>query len=309
MLGLTGNGCWGHTFWLETFASSSCRSCLVATVAIFRGRVVITWSWSLSTPLFQKGRRRPCHCWHNVIAVRHCRDIILPTFSKRPKSSLLHFFKMVDVVASSNFQNGRRCCCYCWHDVIDDVSSYRCHRYCRDVIHSKWPPSSLSFGRDFICLTPYYSFHHDIGRAEMPSDRPRTALACSGDLSESIETNSPRIQLTSRFGPSQGIRLVWLLPSSSIPQSIACSEFRQVIPILVPLAWWTFLSRLKRYIPESRRDPILVLSGEDVISLIWCRQVNSALVLLIPIVSLTPLRRFLLKIAKRQISVHSGEVS
>ena len=73
----------------------------------------------------------------------------------------------------------------------------------------------------FICLlsasAPTVTF------GERSSDGLDTVLASSGDLPDSIGTNSPRTRPTSCFGGIQGTRLVCLLPSSSfskIPLSV-----------------------------------------------------------------------------------------
>ena len=72
---------------------------------------------------------------------------------------------------------------------------------CRDVIAVVRHLSQRHHCRRVVEL-PVSSFHQNIGRGEMSSDWPKTALARSGDLSDLVETNSPRIRLTSQFGPS-----------------------------------------------------------------------------------------------------------
>ncbi len=74
---------------------------------------------------------------------------------------------------------------------------------CRDVT-ANW---------SFICLLPASA--QTVKFRERSSDCLETVLACSGHPSDSIGTTSPRIWLTSFFGPSLGRRLVCLLPSSS----------------------------------------------------------------------------------------------
>ena len=66
---------------------------------------------------------------------------------------------------------------------------------------------------NFTCRLPASAQKVTFG--ERFSDRPETALACSGDPPDSIGTTSSRIWATSCFGASRGRRLVGLILSSS----------------------------------------------------------------------------------------------
>ena len=92
---------------------------------------------------------------------------------------------------------------------------------CRDIIAVIRHPYQSHHPRRFVeGHLPAPSFHQGIGLGEMFSDCLKTALARSVDLSDSAEATSPRIRLTSHFGPSRGRCLARLLRSSSYPQNI-----------------------------------------------------------------------------------------
>ncbi len=178
----------------------------------------------------------------------------------------------------------------------------------------------VTAGWSSICLLP--ALAQTVTFKEGSSDRLETVLACSGDPSDWIGTTSPRIWLTSYFGPNRGRRLVCLLSSSSfskIPLLVKVISSSMLLFHLLGGHSWADLrgfsqdlgSSTFRYSPETtwRVCSRLLTSGSHGMRFVkkGC-QIHSALDPFTPVAPLTLSRGFLPQFPRCQLPAHGASL-
>ncbi len=93
----------------------------------------------------------------------------------------------------------------------------------------------------FIWLLPAPA--QTMAYGEGSSDRLEVALACLGDLPDSIGATSPgiwgRLQILAQLGEETPCLLA---PFFQLLQNTTFAESHQIVSALVPAAWWALLS-------------------------------------------------------------------